>query len=104
MSSLIPFAIQVRGIDVTAIYTPGLIDDRHKEIAHNMRKLRNCYVHYFNAIHYLPVSPFSPRVVEKLKMLTEKNQKLKRILESLDLKTKGIMEILKKENLFVHGV
>ena len=77
-------------------YELQIIDEKHKAIAHTMRKLRNCYIHYYNAIHYLPVSSIPPKVIEKLKTFIEKNQKLMRAFESIDQKAIEITEVLKK--------
>jgi translation initiation factor 2B subunit (eIF-2B alpha/beta/delta family) len=77
-------------------YELQIIDEKHKAIAHTMRKLRNCYIHYYNAIHYLPVSSIPPKVIEKLKTLIEKNQKLMKAFESIDQKAIEITEVLKK--------
>jgi uncharacterized protein YkuJ len=77
-------------------YELQIIDEKHKAIAHTMRKLRNCYIHYYNAIHCLPVSSIPPKVIEKLKALIEKNQKLMRAFESIDQKAIEITEVLKK--------
>jgi hypothetical protein len=73
-----------------------IIDEKHKEIAHSIRKLRNCYIHYYNVIHCLPVPSLPPNLPEKLTILIEKNPKLMKEFEFVAPKVMKAMEALEK--------
>lgn len=81
-------------------YELKLIDDQHKVVSHNIRKLRNGYSHYQNTIHSLLfMNDMNSTTIQNLVMVMMKSQNQQYIkeLEIVAIKAQKVKDLLGKE-------